>query len=439
MKKLVLSLALCMFAGAAMAQSAEEKAQAKAQAAALKAATKQAKAQLKEGQKQADQLDAMLKDPTAAPTEQQIITLCQNGLSQISDALKSGLVSEKELGAANKARVSLAYNLHNIMVQHASQSTPFDTTAFLPNLIQLTDGLADELKYTKVVKGETGNEAYLKQRAEMLEKSKIFYIYAAQFEGERHNYSSSIQAYEMALNYNTRYNVKAQCPIEDNQIAYYIYENAHECKNFEVMDKYYPIAVTFEKGAERVKQLVSVKYLEVGDTARWAAELKKQAFSNPDSSEEDIQRLLAFYQRKGASEMINFADEVLAVAPNSKIANYGKGYALFYENKYDEALAYFEKCTQVDPDYIDAWIQCGLCKYRTAVNLNATTDKMKKQADIDAVVKKVKKISAEAIPYFERVQELAPEDPSKWAYELKICYKSVGNNAKAAEMEKLLQ
>lgn len=439
MKKLVLSLALCMFAGAAMAQSAEDKAKAKAEAAALKAATKQAKAQLKDGQKQADQLEALMKDPAAAPTEEQITKMCQDGLSQINAALKSGLIDEKELGAANKARVTLSYNLHNLLVQHAAQSTPFDTAAFLPNLIQLTDGLSDELKYTKVVKGETGNEAYLKQRKDMLQKSKIFYIYAAQFEGECRNYESSVKAYEMALDYNNRYNVQAECPIEDSQIAYYIYENAHECKNFEIMDKYYPQAVKFDKGAERVKQLVSVRYLEVGDTARWASELTKQALANPESGEEDIQRLLGFYQRKGTAEMINFADQVLAVSPDSKIANYGKGYALFYENKYDDALTYFVKCTEIDPDYIDAWIQCGLCKYRTAVNLNATTDKMKKQADIDAVVKKVKKISAEAIPYFERVQELAPEDPTKWAYELKICYKSVGNNAKAAEMEKLLQ
>ena len=75
--------------------------------------------------------------------------------------------------------------------------------------------------------------------------------------------------------------------------------------------------------------------------------------------------------------MLSFADETIAVDNEILIAHYGKGYALFAAEKYDEALPVYLRCTEIKPDYYDAWYQAGLCKFRKAMNLNSTISGIK--------------------------------------------------------------
>ena len=63
---------------------------------------------------------------------------------------------------------------------------------------------------------------------------------------------------------------------------------------------------------------------------------------------------------------------------------------------------------------------------------------IKNQVKAKATLEEVKKMCGEAIPYFEKARECTPDEPQKWAYELKQCYSVTGQAAKAAEMDKLL-
>ena len=136
--------------------------------------------------------------------------------------------------------------------------------------------------------------------------------------------------------------------------------------------------------------------------------------------------------------MLAYADEVLAADKDVLIANYGKGYVYFAQEKYDEAFACYRKCNELKPDYYDAWYQAGLCKFRQALAKNATVSNIKNQVKAKATLEEVKKMFGEAIPYFEKARECTPDEPQKWAYELKQCYSVTGQAAKAAEMDKLL-
>lgn len=441
MKKILFVLALLVGANTVMAQSAEDKAKAKAEAAALKAAQKQAKQQLTEAVKLKDALDAKIRDTQNPVQEATIVAESKAGLKLITTALESGHISEKDLGDAYKAQAYFAMNIHNLNLGKAANRQEFDTLSFLPTLILMTDGLHGELKYTKVVKGETGNENELKQKKDALARCKDYYVYAGQFESDCKRNESAVKAYQIALDFKNRYPLVADIVtsrMEDSQIAYQIYYAGYAAKDFEMMDRYYDEAVKFEKGAEGVKQLRAYRYLEQGDTLKWAEELTHQVKADPANNEDNVQRLLSFYQSRGIDAMIKFADEIIAVAPTSRIAYYGKGYALFTESKYDEALECYKKCAEIDPTYYDAWYQAGLCKYREALELNQTIETIKNQAQAKATKEKTMKLFGDAIPYFEKAQQCAPDEPSKWAFELKACYRAVGNTAKAAEMDALL-
>ena len=262
MKKVILSLVLIMGVGTMSAQV--DKAAAKAAVAAQKAAQKEAKAQMAEAQKVFDTMEAALKQNAAALTDDQVIEECKKGCDLIQKAIKSGQIDEKKLGEAYKLSNEFSLRLNNLLLGYASNHLAFDTVLFYNNLKTMTDGLHNELKYTKEVKGETGNVKYLASRKANLASSGDYFIYAAQFENECHRVQNALESYEFAMNYKKTYpEIAEQCQlrIPEEQIAYYAFHAAHEAGMYDAMDKYYETALKFEDGALGTKQVKLQSYL----------------------------------------------------------------------------------------------------------------------------------------------------------------------------------
>ena len=432
MKKIIISLALLISVGNIMAQTPEEK-------AALKEAKKEAKSLLGEAQKIKEYIEPKISDKSAGDPE--ILEKCSKGIELVQKALKTNAIEEKKLGETYKMIADFAQPVNNVLINYAASSAPLDTLLFYNNLQTLTDGIHNEVKYTKPVKGEGGNEAYLKAKQLNLANCGVYYIYAAQFLASSHKADLALKAYEQAMNYKNMYPEVADLvnmPIDDAQIAYYAFHTAHEAKMYDAMDKYYNKALEFADGAEGTRQVKIISYLEKGDTVSWANYLREETVKDPAKNSDYVQMLLAYYQKLGKDKMVDYADAILAVDPNLYIANYGKAYALFAENKYEEALALYKKCTEIKSDSYDSWYQCGLCRYREALDLNNTISSIKNQQKARETLEKTKKLFADAIPFFEKARECTPDQPDKWAYELKQCYTVTGNAAKASEMSKLI-
>lgn len=440
MKKIIISLALLMSVGSIMGQTPEDKAKAKAEAAALKAATKEAKTQMADAQKIYTAIDAKIKEKSAGDPE--IFAECKKGSELIQKAIKSGLIDEKKLPEAYKLSADLCFLAHNkLLMEYAAVNLPFDTVFFISNMKVLSESISQELKLTKVVKGETGNENHLNMRKLHLSQMGDHYIYGAQFEAQSQRYESSLECYETAMNYKEKYpmvadQVNLRIPAE--QIAYYAFHTAHDAKMYDVMDKFYEKAMQFEQGAEGTKQTKVYSFLERGDSVAWASYVHDMTLKDPAANTEYVQILLSYYQKQGTEAMVKYADEILAVDPNLYIANYGKAYVLFATEKYDESMIYYKKCTEIKPEQYDGWYQCGLCKYRMALELNSTVSGIKDQKKAKEALEKTKSLFGEAIPFFEKAREVTPDEPMKWAYELKQCYTVTGQADKAAEMDALL-
>lgn len=432
MKKIIISLALLFSVGNIMAQTPEEK-------AALKEAKKEAKTCLTEAQKIKDEMEPKIKDKSAGDPE--VLEKYTKGIEFVQKALKTNTIEEKRFGETYKMIADFSQPINNIIISYAQNKFPFDTLLFYNNLNTLTESLHKELKYTKEVKGEGGNEAYLKVKRLTLASCGKYYIFAAQFLASSHKPDLALQSYEKAMNYTQTYPEVAadvDMPIGEAQIAYYAFYTAHDAKMYDAMDKYYEKAVQFEEGAVGVKQVKVMTYLEKGDTVAWANYLRDATLKEPAKNTDYVQMLLAYYQKKGMDKMVEYADAVLAVDPTLYIANYGKAFVMFATNKYDEALDLYKKCAEIKSDSYDAWYQCGLCKYRQALDLNNTISSIKNRVKAQEALDKTKKLFAEAIPFFEKARECTPDEPEKWAYELKQCYTVTGNAAQASEMSKLI-
>lgn len=438
MRKIIVSMALLLSVGTIMGQQDK---------AALKQAQKEAKAQMAEAQKIYDAINAKITEKTA--TDDEIITECKKGQAYIRKAIKSGAIAENKLGEAYKLSADLSLQPHNIMLNHAVNKEPFDTAYFYSNLKAMTDALQGEVKNTKVTRGETGNETYIKGRTNNLAQCGDYYVYAAQFNNDCKQYDKALESYEIAMNYAKKYPEVAsivQLRIPDEQIAYFAFITSFESEKYDKMDTYYDLAVQFKEGAIGVKQRKAVSYIQRGDSIGWANYVREMTVKEPTGNDDFISTLITYYLRKdreaGAegNQTIGYVDEVIAADPSCLIAHYGKAASYFDKKRYDEAFAEYLKCTELKSDYFDAWYQCGLSKYRQGYDLNEKIETVKGEAEKKATKEKAKVFFGETIPYFEKALDLAPDEIRKrqCATLLYDCYIATEQKDKAAKLDKLL-
>ena len=436
MKKIMISMALLLSVGTIMGQVDK---------AALKAAQKEAKTQMAEAQKIDEALTAKINEKTAS--EDEIMSESKKGQALIRKAIKSGALADNKLGEAYKISADFAQFPNNVMLNHSASKQPLDTAYYYSNLKALTSALQGEIKNTKITKGEAGNEKYINGKKAALAQCSNFYLLAAQLFSQSEKFDKALEAFETTMNYTTLFPeveglVKLQIPEE--QIPYYAFHIAHDGKMYDKMDALYDQAVQFADGADITKQVMVESFRERGDTAAWANYVREMTLKEPKANESYIQMLIAYFLKKDkdagpeSNLTLPYVDEIIAIDPSILIAQYGKAYKYFESEKYDEAFEAYKKCTEIKDDYYDAWYQCGLCKYRQALALNATVSKIKNQVEAKKTLEKTKAIFGEAIPYFEKARECAPDEPMKWAFELRQCYSVTGQAAKAAEMDKLL-
>lgn len=446
MKKVLLSMAALLLASSLYAQ--DDKAAAKAAKEAEKVAKKEAQNLFNEGMKcfekanaqynELNQFRMMTKDQAKVEAKQKEVAaaaldLSKQGAPLLSKAFATGLVEEKKLFDGYRAHDFMLSQLINAELQHAAAKEPFDTAFFAKAAVEMCDACHNQLKYGK--KSDDQQKLTMVQVEAKFPRLHTYLGYATQFAVENKDLDGACAAFENYKNFAQKYPEVANDDavknpqISNAQFAFNIYFTAYQMHRYDICDKFYDEALLFDDANSHAFVVSSrpQMYLQKGDTVAWANALKEMINSDPNSNNAEIaaQNLLAHYSQKGVDEMVKFADELLAKNPNNKIANYGKGYSFVKAGNYAEAVKYYEKCVEVDPEYVDGNYQCGFCYYQIGLeNGRKIMDKKYKsqaEADKDSEAK-VKVYLRKAAPYFEKVRELKPEDPDRWAAELKVIY-----------------
>ncbi len=467
MKKIVLSLAALLFAGSMMAQSADDKAAAKAAKEAEKAAKAAAKAeqnkaegiykeafkcydQSNEKLNELNQYKMMERNPDKQKAKENevnsfLLDMAKKGAPLMTKALGTGYLDEKYFFNAYRAQDFMLSQLINTELNKAAGKQPFDTLFFASAANELCDACHYQLKYGK--KSDDQQKLIMAQVEAKFPSLHKYLAYAAQFAIESNNLESACSSFDSYKNFTTKYPEMASSSKVANpeipyaQFAFNIYFIAYKQKKFDVCDKYYEEALQFDDESSHSFVISSRPqiYLQKGDTVAWTKCLKDMIAEDPNSSNAEVatQNLLAYYSQKGTKEMTEFAEELLAKDSGNKIANYGMGYVYVSQQKYEEALKYYLKSVETDPDFFDGNYQCGFCYYQIGLE-NGRKISGKKYTSQAAADKEsenlVKKYLRQAAPYFEKVRELKPDEPMRWASELKVIYQNLGEKAKLAEL-----
>lgn len=458
MKKIIFSIALVLLTSGVMAQSAEDKAAAKAAKAALKEATKEANKKLSDGMKCAQEVLTLRQtiqmeqqkgessnDKLIAESEAQIQTVSLQGIGFLTEALSTEYIKDNKKYDAYRALDDMATSILNEELVKASKKEPFNRASLTASVFAITDACQGQLKWHNP-KDETHNVVIQAVKLKF-PKTHAYYAYLCQFCIEAKDMEGAEKALDAYVNFAQNYPEVADDELVKNpeypaaQFAFNIFYTAYNDKNVELMDKYYDLALQFdnEDSHNFVLRAKPQMLKDQGKTEEWIVALKEMIEVNPSSEVGEIgmQQLMAHYNGVSKEAVDAYTKELVEKYPNSKVANYCRGFAFYSKNDFAQAITFFQKSVEIDPAYADGIYNCGYCYYQNALEkARAISGKqMKSQAAINAAEAEVKDLFLKAAPYFEKYREIDPEDSSKWATQLKVIYNNTGQKEKAAEMD----
>lgn len=222
------------------------------------------------------------------------------------------------------------------------------------------------------------------------------------------------------------------------QIAYYATLAADRVDDKDAVMKYAPFALKDKEGGKFAMQLMAEAYKSKGDTVKWIKSLEDGILKFPDNPY-FFANLVDYYSSSNqSSKAMEFADNMLTKDPTNKLYLYVKAYLYHNMKDYDNAIEYYKKAVEVDPQYAEAYSNLGLVNLMKAQEYadKSTTDiNDPKYAEAQAAIKK---FYEEAKPYYEKARSLKPDQKDLWLQGLYRVYYNLNMGPEFEEIEKLM-
>ncbi|MBR3896666.1 MAG: tetratricopeptide repeat protein [Bacteroidaceae bacterium] len=222
------------------------------------------------------------------------------------------------------------------------------------------------------------------------------------------------------------------------QIAYYASLASMQLKDYESVLKYTPTIKNDAKFAQYGYEFTASAYREMGDTVKWIAELQEGVKRYPDHNY-FVGNLLDYYNTTNKfDEALKFANDMVVRDPNDSFMQYVKGYLCQNLKEYDDAITAYKAAIAIKPDYAEAHSNLGLvyCTLARDYQDKASTDVRSKQYKKDLEV--IKGYYREAMPHYQKVRELKPDEQQMWLNGLYSIYYMLNMGKELEEIEKLM-
>ena len=220
------------------------------------------------------------------------------------------------------------------------------------------------------------------------------------------------------------------------QIAYYALLAANNAEDNASIIKYAPIAVKDKENGSVAMQLWAEALK--GDTVKWVQTLQDGILKFPEN-QYFFANLVDYYSSSNQPEKaMDFADSMLAKEPNNKLYLYVKAYLYHNMKDYEQAINFYKKTIEADPEYAEAYSNLGLVLLMKAQDVSdaATTDINNPKYASDQAT--IKKMYEEALPYYEKVRTLRPDQKDLWAPGLYRIYYNLNMGPQFEEIESIM-
>lgn len=222
--------------------------------------------------------------------------------------------------------------------------------------------------------------------------------------------------------------------------AYYSALSGMRLENYNMVLKHMDLALQDSANAESAYQFKADALANLGDTVAWLDILKECSVKYPNSPYFH-QSLIQYYNEKDKyDELTKFADDMIASDPGNPLFVYIKGLIPMRVENYDEAIVWFKKTLEIDPNYENAIVNLAASYMNKAhlYNSQQTSMNIKDKAKIKQDQEILKGYFSEALPLYEKLRSIAPDKTNLWLTGLYNCYYNLEMTDKMKEIESLM-
>ena len=338
-------------------------------------------------------------------------------------------------------------------LQKAAQSQPFDTAGYCVNLDKAI------INYTKSYEADNkaDEKGKVKPKFNAINGPRIaamldYYNYAALFVNQNGNRNEAITYFKkfIELPKNPVFTPQQTDSIykakktEYAQAAYNLTILCYGQNDWDDVLKYADLALQDETGTRDLYIMKMQAYLGKQDSAAYLKTLQEAVIRTETPN--FIQNLLYYYiQKDDRAGALAMADKLVNEHQGSKAAYYLRGsvYLNMKPFNYAKAEEDFGKALIIDPNFVEANIGMAYSYMNDVVTqvqnrvikIPPTYSKLYKQV----METKVQPYYRKALPYFEKVRTLLPDEPKRWASPLQQIYNNLDMTDKSKEMDQYLR
>lgn len=287
---------------------------------------------------------------------------------------------------------------------------------------------------------------YRSENQKIYQNARLNAINSGQYAYNLKNYGDAFKAFALYVDSNESPLFTGLDMTKDQykyEVAYYASLAAYQAKDFNNVIKYAQIAAQDTAKAKDATEILVFSKKETmktkQDTLEYIQMLKDASQKFPADNRYSAWIGDYYLQTGSAEDLGKWADGEIAKNPQNKFAYTYKGEALRLQNKFDEAVECYKKAFEIDPSYVAAAYQAGVSLNSKAIALKDELADKKTGMLTTANANKIKAILTEAKDFLEKVREADPDrEQVNWAYALYQVYYSLGDNAKASELEKIV-
>lgn len=266
-------------------------------------------------------------------------------------------------------------------------------------------------------------------------------------------YYNEVKDNKQALKYFSLYIESGQHPMLNvqgdtliTQIAYYASLAGMQLEDYQTVLKHTAVTKQDPKYARYGYEFTASAYRELGDTAKWIAELQEGVKLYPEHNY-FFGNLLDYYNSNNKfDEALKFANGMIEQNPTDGNMHYIKGYLCQNLQKYDEAIVAYKAAIEFDPNNAGGksnlagansnlgLVYCTLARdYQDKIPTNISNAQYKKEIEV------VKNFYREARPYYEKARELSPDKQGMWLNGLYSIYYMLNMGPELKEIEALME
>lgn len=330
----------------------------------------------------------------------------------------------------------------------SNQLTKYDTVAMYDYLTKWYDYvlICDSLQQIPNEKGKTSTACRETHGYEMYRSHSnfinggIFYF---------NNHRDYVKAYDMFDKYYqlSETEILKQYLENDTNFAKYAVEFAYfptlaanNMGDYQKVLKYVDKAIEDPEYGPSCQRIKAEAYENMKDTANWISNLMTGIVKYP-SDEYFYTKIIMYYNdTEKWEELEQFVTDMIAQDPNKAYNYFVVGVLKQQQKDYETAAKNYEIAVEKDPELADAYINLGLC-YMFLANeyVDANSNINYRSAAYKKVLEVEKEYYQKALPMYEKVEKLLPNDVDKWGPQLYQIYYKLKMSKEVNRMETILK